>query len=104
MPADVEYYAELGYPMMNLPKPGYLVTRLDIANTVKPILTGVESLISAMVEAHLNGAISPEAAAHGLELLAGQLQDAIHIFDRWYESPEIQPRLGKKKTEPTHGS
>jgi hypothetical protein len=104
MTHDVEYYeAELGFPICNLPKSGYPMTYLDVANVLRPLLVGVEALLSALVEAHAHGAISHEAAGHALELLTGQMQAATHVHDRWYAGAGESHRR-KMKTEPTRGS
>lgn len=85
-------YSPLGYPLTNLPSPGKPVSSLLLLDTVQPLLHGAKALTLAVCVALRTGDLTPARASWGIEMIAGQLESALHILERWEETQGIGMR------------
>jgi hypothetical protein len=86
-----KYYVELGFPLTNMPQPGQGVTPLDLANTVWPLVHGTRALLTALSVALETEDIDGQEASAALQLLAGHLETAMSLLQRWRDSTRRAP-------------
>lgn len=81
-------YSPLGYPFVNLPRPGKLVSSLTVYDTVYPLLRGARACLTAVGVSLRTEDLTPERASWALALIEGQLETALHVLQRWEETQE----------------
>jgi hypothetical protein len=89
--AGRRYYAELGFPLTNIPQPGETITPLDLANTVWPLLKGTRALLSALSVALHTHDIDGQQGSAALNLLEGQLETVMYLLNRWHDATRHAP-------------
>jgi hypothetical protein len=81
--AGTRCYEEFGYPLANLPVPGQAITEADLLDTVWPLIKGTRVLLSALGVALKTGDVTSEEGGEAIELLDGNLENAMHILQRF---------------------
>jgi hypothetical protein len=71
------------HPFAEIPNPGEPVTSMALADSVRPLVTGAYSLLTALAEVSREGVLTAEEMHHGLVLLAGLLGLADEVLGRW---------------------
>jgi hypothetical protein len=87
------------YPFIEIPPLGTLVTDVDLADSMNPLLAGTYSLASALAEAADEGVLTAEELHPGLVLLAGLIGLAREVFDRWRPDEDAARPPGKAKKD-----
>ena len=86
-----KFYAELGFPLTNIPQPGQAVTPLDVSNTVWPLLEGTTVLLHALSVALHTDDIDSQQGSAALAILAGHLETAMSLLHRWDDARRHAP-------------
>jgi hypothetical protein len=76
-------YHPLGYPFVNLPRPGKPVSAVTVYDTVYPLLIGARALLTAVQVSLRTEDLNPERASWALALIEGQVETALHVLQRW---------------------
>ena len=87
------------HPFAEIPNPGEPVTSMALADSVRPLVTGTYSLLTALAEVSREGVLTAEEMHHGLVLLAGLLGLADEVLGRW-NSDEDAARPTEKAKKP----
>ncbi|HEY5865868.1 MAG TPA: hypothetical protein VI542_10040 [Candidatus Tectomicrobia bacterium] len=81
-------YIPLGFPLTHLPRPGKPVSSLTLLDTVQPLLHRARALTTAVGVSLGTGDLDSERASWALALIEGQLENALHILQRWEETQD----------------
>jgi hypothetical protein len=82
------YYHEFGFPLANIPRPDRAITPIDLWDTVWPLLEGTRVLLSALSVALQTNDVDQQQGSAALNLLEGHLETAMHLLNRWRETPQ----------------